>query len=757
MKFLTTLTILLCSISVNSQSLSELFAIDGLQINAYHYNWTVASTWSTSYTFDKLTTIDDKEVHVFKHNRLGIELTLFIEDERVFEYDSQNEQMTLIYDFGLQIGETMTESQYKGYTLVETGDITLLNGEIRTFDRLKLGDEERVIIEGIGDIESGLIPNFLDFEGYDVFICSKINGDLLIEGDHNETYKCDEYSCIYPVSDFSYSIEDFELNLENEAANYTSFYWDFGDGNTSTDINPSHNYSTPGCYEVSLICSNDCIQEIINSAVTKICVDNAWDQETFDGVTATGRLFPINDSITITYANEEFLKINRKTNTSQALNIAPDGVTRRLNTIKFWDESHGLAGGDYSTTTEDKRSVLITNDGGLTWHSAIPESYHISNILIQENGKASVWRNRYYNHFYRTIDYGQTWDTIFYNYNKILGEFLYSEGNTMIARGITTVPGSANKISLAVSTDDGHNWTNKSLPFHIQQIQFFTPQDGMCTDGYWLYETSDGGDNWTKITDVQDVDEFYFYNKSTGWYITGDGVVFYTDDNFATSQVTDCGANNLHAIFPTSETTAYALGEEYHPPATWKAINQYDFITSNISNCSIVDQDADGFYAHEDCDDNNAMINPDQEEVPYNGYDDDCNAATLDDDLDQDGYLLIDDCDDNDPSINPGAEEIADNGIDENCDNMDLTTSTKDIEQLRIDVFPNPASSELNINIEGDIEYELRIHNLLGKLIYVDNNNQSLSLNDIPNGTYVIVIRDLNSNQMIVKKLVVAK
>ena len=35
-------------------------------------------------------------------------------------------------------------------------------------------------------------------------------------------------------------------------------------------------------------------------------------------------------------------------------------------------------------------------------------------------------------------------------------------------------------------------------------------------------------------------------------------------------------------------------------------------------------------------------------EVTYNGKDDDCNVATLDDDLDGDTYVLANDCDDTD-------------------------------------------------------------------------------------------------------------
>jgi Divergent InlB B-repeat domain/Putative metal-binding motif/Bacterial Ig domain len=79
------------------------------------------------------------------------------------------------------------------------------------------------------------------------------------------------------------------------------------------------------------------------------------------------------------------------------------------------------------------------------------------------------------------------------------------------------------------------------------------------------------------------------------------------------------------------------------------------------------DLDQDTYGIATDCDDNDASVNPGMTEVPYNGKDDDCNPATLDDDLDQDTYGIATDCDDNDASVNPGATEVPYNGKDDDC------------------------------------------------------------------------------------------
>lgn len=60
------------------------------------------------------------------------------------------------------------------------------------------------------------------------------------------------------IAGFNFIQDGSTFNFTNSSWRSTDFYWSFGDGNSSAQMNPEHTYDTPGIYSVALIASNEC-------------------------------------------------------------------------------------------------------------------------------------------------------------------------------------------------------------------------------------------------------------------------------------------------------------------------------------------------------------------------------------------------------------------------------------------------------------------------------------------------------------------
>ncbi len=71
-----------------------------------------------------------------------------------------------------------------------------------------------------------------------------------------------------PTATFAYypesPVQGDAITFQNLSTNATSYHWDFDDGNTSTDVNPSHTYADTGTYIVQLISSNPTSADTFN-------------------------------------------------------------------------------------------------------------------------------------------------------------------------------------------------------------------------------------------------------------------------------------------------------------------------------------------------------------------------------------------------------------------------------------------------------------------------------------------------------------
>ncbi len=61
-----------------------------------------------------------------------------------------------------------------------------------------------------------------------------------------------------PVAGFTFTMDDLTATFNNTSTNATSYFWEFGDGGTSTDMNPVYTYFEAGFYVVKLTATNDC-------------------------------------------------------------------------------------------------------------------------------------------------------------------------------------------------------------------------------------------------------------------------------------------------------------------------------------------------------------------------------------------------------------------------------------------------------------------------------------------------------------------
>jgi hypothetical protein len=86
-----------------------------------------------------------------------------------------------------------------------------------------------------------------------------------------------------------------------------------------------------------------------------------------------------------------------------------------------------------------------------------------------------------------------------------------------------------------------------------------------------------------------------------------------------------------------------------------------------------------------------------------------------------------------------------------------IVTNIENVEDIKIQVYPNPANDKLFISCLG-LEYtKIEIFDMAGKNLFFSKNRyaeQSINLN-LPDGTYLLVLS--NSNQSFRQKFVIKK
>jgi len=81
-----------------------------------------------------------------------------------------------------------------------------------------------------------------------------------------------------PIAQFSYSYSGTTVTFINQSQRSSSYYWNFGDGNSSEETNPVHTYAALGNYPITLVADN-CLATDSTLNVVEIPVTGIGIQE----------------------------------------------------------------------------------------------------------------------------------------------------------------------------------------------------------------------------------------------------------------------------------------------------------------------------------------------------------------------------------------------------------------------------------------------------------------------------------------------
>jgi PKD repeat protein len=164
------------------------------------------------------------------------------------------------YTLSIQPGITQGGTLMATYNFIcigsSTGDMTLSNnsGTITDWEkRLNNGTWASLGFTGSTYSETPSNPGIWEYR---------------VEVDNGGAYSNNVAIQVKPeiIASFTYTAENQTISFLNTSIEATSFAWDFGDGNNSTETNPVHIYTASGNYNVTLTGSNN------------VCPDNIYGE-----------------------------------------------------------------------------------------------------------------------------------------------------------------------------------------------------------------------------------------------------------------------------------------------------------------------------------------------------------------------------------------------------------------------------------------------------------------------------------------------
>ncbi|HEY3363391.1 MAG TPA: PKD domain-containing protein [Methanosarcina sp.] len=139
-----------------------------------------------------------------------------------------------------------------------------------------------------------------------------------------------------PVVDFSADNSSGSVQFTDSSQNATEWNWDFGDGETSTDENPTHTYSAAGNYTVTLTASNEMGSaskvSIVNLTEENIANDNSGSSSSSSSSSSSHHRSIVLSNLNASLGNQSNVTevVNETANVTEAVNETQGPNTQGL-------------------------------------------------------------------------------------------------------------------------------------------------------------------------------------------------------------------------------------------------------------------------------------------------------------------------------------------------------------------------------------------------------------------------------------------
>ncbi len=450
----------------------------------------------------------------------------------------------LLYDFSKNIGDTILTGDLGALKVIDQGIFFSGNGGLRkklvlqSFD--PFNPQTYTWVDGIGDINRGFLrPS--DFEGgYGQLICLRDSSGMIYQNPSPAfSADCNSLLCPWPRPAFDYSCENMTYYFTNLSKESDSYLWDFGDGESSTEPQPSHTFANPGCYTVYLKAKSDCLpQEFSTSKKIAVNAPFFW-QKSLDQVPATFKKMQFLDPEHGWALSDQ--KIWKTSDGGIHWDSVPyPGPMRPVADLHFKDFEHGIVQ-IYKPGPPYYYSDILWTNNGTDWET---QTFGIggnpSVTAIERINDSVAVVGAHYQNLFLTKNWGQTWEKIQLSWlASLITDFEHIGGDTVYFIGTNQFPW-PNSTTVFGKTYDLQQWTVQEFPGHNygEILSFTSSVEGWMSNKSSVYHTTDGGQSWTKqlatgITEVEFTDSLH------GW-ASGYSGVFGTIDGGITWEEQAC-------------------------------------------------------------------------------------------------------------------------------------------------------------------------------------------------------------------------